>query len=410
MKKLLLLLLIQFSVVFVFSQKMYKKVDKYFNESKYDKCIESAKKYQKKDSRNYILPLFISKSYFELFKIEKPEIKRKNLKNSLKYAYKIKKADKKMKFKKEYEPFLDQLYKTTAKYSDSLFNSENKNQAETYYSYIAKVYNDTLYGYLHFYPPKNIKNNVGLNTNQKVNQTDAAGLKQGFWTKKYQNGVLAYEVYFKDNKPVGDYKRYHENGKLYAFLIYSEKSDTANAKLYDENGKLIARGTYKKNKKIKTWIFYSKGKKIGVETYKNGKKNGVSRTFYKNGNTSEEQHWVNDIENGVWRQYFDNKKVKLEMRIDNGKRNSAYYKYYPSGKFEIKGRYKNDLMEGTWLYYDINGKVVKEIEYLKGKAQNQDELDAKEQEIFEKIEENRHRLLDPANFINNPMKYMKGKK
>ena len=407
MKKYIILLLIQLSVIFAFSQKTYKKLDKYFNESKYDKCIESAKKYFEKDSKNYILPLFISKSYFELYSIEKPETKKKNLKNSLKYAYKIKKADKNVKFVKEYDAFLKLLYKATVKYSDSLFNSENKDKAETYYSYIAKVYNDTLYGYLHFYPPKNIKKNVGLN-NKKVNQTDAAGLKQGFWTKKYPNGVLAYEVYFKDNKPVGDYKRYHENGKLYAFLVYDEKSEWADAKLYSENGKLIAEGTYHGKLKAKQWVFYSeKGYKLKEETYNEGKKNGVSKTFYKNGNVSEEQNWENDIENGIWRQYFENKKVRLEMRIDNGKRNSAYYKYYPSGKFEIKGRYKNDLMEGTWSYYDLKGNVVKEVEYVKGKAQNQDELDAKEQEIFNKLEENRHRLLDPANFINEPMKYMK---
>jgi len=395
------------SVISVYSQKTYKKLDKYFEEGKYDKCIESAKKYKEKDSKNYILPFFISKSYFELYKIEKPEIKKKNLRNSLKYAYKIKKADKKAKFIKEYETFLNQLYKSTVKYTDSLFNSKNKDKAETYYSYIAKNYNDTLYGYFYFYPQKK-NNNVGLNiTTQKVNQTDANGMKQGLWTKKYKNGVVAYKVYFKNNKPVGEYKRYHENGKLYALLNYREKSDTASAKLYDEEGVLIAKGTYLGKKKINKWTFFSKKLIIRKETYTDGKKNGVSQTFYKNGNVSEEQHWKDDVENGVWRQYFENKKVKLEMRIDNGKRNSAYYKYYPSGKFEIKGRYINDLMEGTWEYFDIKGKVVKKIEYIKGKAQNQDELDKEEQEYFEKIEENKHRLLDPANFRNDPTKYMK---
>ena len=64
-------------------------------------------------------------------------------------------------------------------------------------------------------------------------------------------------------------------------------------------------------------------------------------------------------------------------------------------------------MDGTWTYYDRKGKTVQEIIYIKGKAQNQDELNEKEQKAFRKFEENKHRLMDPAKFMNDPQKYMR---
>ncbi|MBN1251280.1 MAG: toxin-antitoxin system YwqK family antitoxin [Bacteroidales bacterium] len=408
MRKIILLLTIQIIFLNAFSQKEYNKLDSYFKNAEYDKCIETAQKYIKKDAENYILPFFISKSYFEMFKLNVQKLKSNDLKNSLKYAYKVKRIDEKSEFEENYKKFFEDLYKTTLEFGGNIFISKDKDKSKPYFEYIAKIYNDTTTEYLYFYPKKIAEANVGLNVNiQKVNQTDTKGLKQGFWTKKYPNGVTAYEVYFKDNKPVGDYKRYHENGKLNAFLKYDSNSEFAQAKLYDENGELIAEGIYHGKLRDKEWIFYNKAKKISVETYIDGKKNGDSKTFYENGSVSEEKHWENDIENGVWRQFYDNEKLKLETRIDNGLRNSAYYTYYQNGKFEIKGKYINDIMEGVWIYYDVNGKIIQEIEYLNGKAKNQKELDEKEQEAFKKLEENRKRLKDPANFINDPEKYMK---
>ncbi len=120
-----------------------------------------------------------------------------------------------------------------------------------------------------------------------------------------------------------------------------------------------------------------------------------------------DKYWENGIENGVWRQYHENNKVKIEMRIENGKRNSVYYKYYQSGRFEIKGKYKDDSMHGTWEYYNKSGKLLKKIEYIDGVAENQKELDAEQDEYLRKLEENGKRLVDPANFINNPEEYMR---
>ena len=59
----------------------------------------------------------------------------------------------------------------------------------------------------------------------KINVVDDKGLKQGKWMKVHTTGKLAYEVFFKDDKPIGEYKRFHLNGKLSVLLNYEENSD-----------------------------------------------------------------------------------------------------------------------------------------------------------------------------------------
>jgi len=401
---------LMFSSAVTAQNKEFKKLQSYFDKQDYEKCIESAQKTIKKNPKEVLPSMYVSRSYFELFKTADDKSRAKKLRNSLKYAAKAKRLDKEQDVLPEYEDFYLELQKSAKAYGDEVFYSEQKDKSKFVYDYLVKIYQDTTIQYRKFHPEskKDLNETIGLSIRtQKVNQTDANGLKQGFWTKKYKNGVVAYEVTFKDNKPVGDYKRYHENGKLNAFLVYDEEGKWADAKMYDDNGKLIAEGKYNGKLKEGLWVYSNKGKKVAEETYKNGKKEGVSKSFFENGSISEEKHWNNDVENGVWRQYYPNGKKRLETRIDNGMRNSVYYLYYQNGMLEIRGKYKNDRMEGKWIYYDKKGKVVKETKYTKGIADNQDELDEEEQKIFKQFEENRKRLKDPKDYINNPYEYMK---
>ncbi|RLD80730.1 MAG: hypothetical protein DRJ10_07045 [Bacteroidetes bacterium] len=390
--------------------KEYKKLKSYFDEKKYEKCIESSLKSIKKEPKEIFPALYASLAYFEQFKIADDKYKSKNLRNALKYAAKAKKLDKKGVVIPQYSTYYSELKESSLKYGDEIFYSENKDKSCFIYDYLVKIYEDTTTQYRDFHPEskKNISSEVGLNVRtEKVNQIDDKGHKQGFWTKKYRNGVVAYEVTFKDNKPVGDYKRYHENGKINAYLVYDNLGEWADAKLYDDNGKIVAEGKYFGKFKDGLWVYSHNGKKVAEENFKMGNKNGVSKSFFENGSISEEKNWKAGVENGVWRQYYNDGKKRLESRIDNGKRNSAYYLYYQSGRVKIRGRYKNDRMDGKWIYSDFKGEIVKEIYYMNGVAENQDELDEKEQEVFKQFEENRKRLKDPKDYINNPYEYMR---
>jgi len=127
-----------------------------------------------------------------------------------------------------------------------------------------------------------------------LNQLDAQGRKQGAWTKKDATGKVLYQATFKDDKPVGEMKRFHSNGKLKAVMVFAEGSEESDAKLYDERGILIAQGKYIGQKKAGEWNYFVGPKVVSTEMYLNGQKNGVCKRFYQTGELLEESTWKND--------------------------------------------------------------------------------------------------------------------
>ena len=73
-------------------------------------------------------------------------------------------------------------------------------------------------------------------TDTQLNKTDLQGRKQGHWIKKYPDETIMYEGNFKDDHPVGEFKRYFENQTLKSVLIYSEDGRNAKATIYHQNG------------------------------------------------------------------------------------------------------------------------------------------------------------------------------
>ena len=79
---------------------------------------------------------------------------------------------------------------------------------------------------------------------EKLNQTDENGKRQGHWIKKYPNGQIMYEGYFSGDKPEGEFKRYDEDGNLTSVLNYSTHIDTVTACFYHPNGYIAGKGKY----------------------------------------------------------------------------------------------------------------------------------------------------------------------
>ena len=103
----------------------------------------------------------------------------------------------------------------------------------------------------------------GSMAQNKQNQIDSMGRKQGFWVKKDNEGRLLYQATFKDDKPVGEMKRFHPNGVVKAILTFAEGSSESDAQLFDEKGKLVAQGKYTDQKKTGEWKYFSDSKEIG---------------------------------------------------------------------------------------------------------------------------------------------------
>ena len=239
-----------------------------------------------------------------------------------------------------------------------------------------------------------------------INQTDANGHKQGKWIGKYPNGTIRYEGFFTDDKPVGDWKRFHENGKIMAQLHHFPNSEKTSAELFDGNGIRYAKGNYAGTAKDSTWNYYDNLKLVSQENFTVGTKNGRSCTFFENGEVATESNWVSGLPDGVSRSFYPTGKKKMEIMYRQGKRQGLNLVYYESGQTEIKGQFNNDLPDGAWNFMDDNGKVKFELNYKSGVLLNPEVIDSIQAGEFKAFDKARGRLKDPANFGQNPEEYL----
>lgn len=241
---------------------------------------------------------------------------------------------------------------------------------------------------------------------QDVNLTDASGLKQGLWKRSYLNGRLMYEGSFKDDKPIGDWRRYHESGVLRALLNHSSQSDTVHVILYDETGNPAAEGYYLGEKKAGRWSYFSENRKISEEEYTDGLKSGTSRVFYPSGELLEESEWTNGTRNGRYRAFYISGKPFLECMYEDDRRNGFCVTFFPSGSMEVDAYYTDDLPDGEWKYYTEKEELRYVLQYSAGVLLNPEVLYNLETKQLEELEKKGRQMDDPEKFLHNPTEYL----
>jgi antitoxin component YwqK of YwqJK toxin-antitoxin module len=246
-----------------------------------------------------------------------------------------------------------------------------------------------------------------LSAQEAVNKTDTNGHKQGKWIGKYPNGTIRYEGSFTDDKPIGEWKRFHENGRIKAQMYHFPNSEKVSAELFDSNGIRYAKGNYKGTAKDSTWNYYNNLKLVAQENFTDGKKNGRSLTFFENGEPATESNWVNGLPDGVSRSFYPTGKKKMEIMYRQGKRQGLNLVYYESGQTEIKGQFNNDQSEGTWIFTDENGTIKYKLNYKSGILLNPEVIDSIQANEFKAFDRAKGRLKDPANFSQNPEEYLR---
>ena len=230
---------------------------------------------------------------------------------------------------------------------------------------------------------------------QSVNQTDSKGLKQGKWVAKYSSGTLKYEGSFVNNKPVGDWRRYHENGKTKALMNYRLNSARVFASLFDEEGKLYAKGVFEGTLRDSTWNFYSGNLIVQSENFHLGKKEGKAETFDQNGKLLSEKVWKNDSICGQAVEYFPDGTKRNEVSYKGGKKNGPALFYDENGVKSMEGSYCDDLSDGDWKVFDKNGKLKYQIKYARGEILNSGALDTLQVKEFEQYEKIKGKIPEP---------------
>lgn len=238
----------------------------------------------------------------------------------------------------------------------------------------------------------------------QINQTDANGLRQGFWQKQQANGKLLYEGSFKDGKPVEEWKRYHEGGQLKALINY--EGDSAITQLFDQWKNKMAEGVYVNQKKEGKWIYFSENRILSTENFENGLKNGISQTFYNSGELMEQINWVNDKKEGNYQLFFKTGEPYLQCKMVNNQRNGLCIISFINGRQELVANYKNGLRHGEWKYYNEKGAYLYTLNYQLGKLLNPQVRDSLDSIELQSLEKNKSNLLDPEKFMEDPGEYM----
>jgi antitoxin component YwqK of YwqJK toxin-antitoxin module len=247
----------------------------------------------------------------------------------------------------------------------------------------------------------------GLVAQTPINQVDAQGRKQGFWSKKDSEGKIIYQATFLDDKPVGESKRFHPNGKIKAILKYAEGSDISDAQLFDERGKLLAIGKYQGQMKTGEWKYLADDKVISTENYLNGKKSGNSKRYYKTGELLEESNWLNDQKNGLYRLYFQDGKTFMECTYTDGNRNGVFKTWFPNGTLELDAWYTNELKHKDWNYFSDSGELLYTLKFELGKLLNPEVQEKVDRETKSNFKNKGDSVPDPERFMQNPEEYTK---
>ena len=230
---------------------------------------------------------------------------------------------------------------------------------------------------------------------ETVNKTDAKGQKQGKWVSKYPGGSVKYEGFFNQNKPIGEWKRYHENGKIKALMTYRPNSERVFASLFDEEGKLYAKGVFEGTLRDSTWSFYSGELLVSVENYHIGKKEGKAIGFDQNGKKIWERELKNDLEDGNEVQFDPTGIRRKEIFYKEGKKSGPALFYDENGVKSMEGSYLDDLSDGTWKFFGKDGKLLYQIEYNKGEVVNKGAMDTLQINAFKQYDKIRGKISEP---------------
>ena len=232
---------------------------------------------------------------------------------------------------------------------------------------------------------------------QSQNMTDAAGKKQGPWVKRYPDGKIMYEGTFRDDNPVGLFKRYYEDGTPQSELNYNNKTGEAAAVFFYRDSTKAAEGIYVAHRKEGLWKFYSESNPsylICEENYHNDLRHGIALKYYPDSTLAEKVTWDSGNRTGEWLQYYPDGTVCLRAEYLEGKLNGPFSFYHPDGKLQYEGKYKNDFRYGDWMVFNEDGSLKQILEYRDGKLVNPDQAE-KETRFLDELEKNKGKIAIP---------------
>ncbi|WP_111685073.1 toxin-antitoxin system YwqK family antitoxin [Winogradskyella tangerina] len=196
----------------------------------------------------------------------------------------------------------------------------------------------------------------------------------------YDSGELYIEGQYKDNKRVGEWKKFHKNGQLSKIYSYTDGKLNKEEISYTEDGKVSTK-VIKQGEGFLRIGYYENGNLM----YERQLDSGYYKSFYENGVKEIEAHYIDNELSGKWKKFNEDGNLEWVVTYQDGYRHGIYQKYYPSGKLKVeglmlkekkqstqwryredetlewKGFYEADKAAKTWIRYDRNGKKIEKI-------------------------------------------------
>lgn len=230
-----------------------------------------------------------------------------------------------------------------------------------------------------------------LISRERINRTNADGLKQGTYKTFFEDGSVKKEENYLEGELHGYFREYDEQGRLLQTLRYErgaviEEIDEEAREIidfkrtYDEQGRLIFSGGYKEEipigihrffdstgTVINAFVYNEKGQKTAEGIVdEQGNRRGEWTDFYPGGEVRAKGTYRNNRQSGEWTYYFRNGKVEQRGNFLNGRYDGQWTWYYESGQVWREESYFNGQEDGFAVEYDEQGNVIAEGGYISG--------------------------------------------
>ncbi len=231
-------------------------------------------------------------------------------------------------------------------------------------------------------------NNDFLISREKINRTDAEGLKQGDWKEFYDNGNIKAEMTYRDDKLHGYYKEYNEKGILTLTMLYDDGnlvednvSDDPEIEIvnrYDDQGRLIYSGPYKQGTPVGihreynpldgtitgSYVYNDEGVKVSEGIVNEaGERTGKWKDFYPEGGVKEEGEYIDNRRSGTWKFYSREGKVVQSGGYRNGREDGVWDWYYDDGSLLREEEYYQGRRDGNYIEYSKEGEIISKGQY-----------------------------------------------
>lgn len=227
-------------------------------------------------------------------------------------------------------------------------------------------------------------------------------LAQGpvYKVKKYPNGQKRYEGYFLNDKPVGEFKRYHENGILNVLQLFDTQGNSS-VEIYAGDGSKLASGNYVGKKEDGEWLYFDKlGNVAYRDSFKNGMQEGDAFIYAPGGEILDKRHYEKGVLEGQRTQYYSYGHILAQFYYKQGVLDGSYVSFYETGENDEIGSYKNGEKSGVWKTYFEDGSY-KEVTYEDGYPTDPIELKKMLDEEF-MAEHGDSTIVDPEDYQSNP--------